>query len=233
MKPTANLLMITAALVSLTLPQITRAEDNWTGLYMRVDAGGTLVQDTDLREFFGPVIPGSKVTFDPGFRLGLDFGYNFNEWAALEGEVGMLYNDISKIGGAYHSDASLLNMPLLLNLRFQWPNRSRLKPFIGVGVGGMESLLDMNDVSYTNFGSPTVRHISGNATDFVFACQGFAGVRFELNEQLGLSLEYRYLHASSPSFDIDWGWFWNVYTTQAKFGTLDAHLISLALDYQF
>ena len=91
--------------------------------YIKPDIGGNITVDSDLKEFFGPVAPGTKVKFDPGFRAGLAGGYFFTDWFALEGEAGFIENQISSITGADRvHDAWFANIPFLVNGKLQLPN---------------------------------------------------------------------------------------------------------------
>src|SRR5205807_6447818 len=56
--------------------------------YLKADLGGNVTLDTNLKEFFGEVTPGSKVKFDPGVRVGFAGGYSLTDWFAAEGEIG-------------------------------------------------------------------------------------------------------------------------------------------------
>src|SRR5260370_23140211 len=79
------------------------AHSTWsqsTGFYVKADLGGNVTQDAALNEFFGPVAPGTKVKFDPGFRGGLTGGYQLTDWFAGEVEIGFLENHIDSITGA-------------------------------------------------------------------------------------------------------------------------------------
>jgi hypothetical protein len=87
-----------AALLPLICSSPACAQD--TGFYVKADVGGGVTMDTDLNAFFGPVAPGSKVTFDPGLRYGLAAGYQFTHWFALEAEFGSMVTKIDQITDA-------------------------------------------------------------------------------------------------------------------------------------
>lgn len=195
--------------------------------YGKADLGGSWVGDTELHEVFGPVVPGAEVSFDPGVRFGLGFGYNVTEWFAAEAELGMIWNEIDEMTGASYVDARLLNVPFLVNAKLQWPNASVVRPYVGAGAGGASSVLDIDDLHYGN------AFFWGSASDVTFAWQGFAGVQFELGQNMSLGVEYRYLWSESPSFDADWGFFAPLRSRQTRFGDIETHSISLAFNYQF
>src|SRR5260221_10043216 len=129
-----------ALLITGVLP----AWSQGTRFYVKADLGGNLTQDTDLKEFFGPVAPGTKVKFDPGFRGGLTGGYQLTDWFAGEVEVGLFENQINSISGADRiHDAWFAHVPFLVNGKLQYPNTSPLTPYIGAGVGFSEALIDV------------------------------------------------------------------------------------------
>src|SRR5436190_15645047 len=113
-------------------------------VYVGANAGGVLTDSTRVKEFFGPVSAGTKVRLDPGVRVGFVGGYKLTDWFAVEGETGVTANRISSIrGGDIDGDASLANIPFLLNARLQLPRHGRcpVTPYIGGGVGGAASLI--------------------------------------------------------------------------------------------
>src|SRR5438876_10151626 len=91
------------------------------GLYFRADAGGDITRDTEVKEFFGPVTPGSKEKVDPGPRFGFAAGYFFTDWFALEGEVAAMANNIKSITDSSCVDPTCANVTLLSNVRIECP----------------------------------------------------------------------------------------------------------------
>src|SRR5579872_5880508 len=147
-----------------------------TGLYIKADVGGNITQDADLKEFFGPVAPGTKVKFDPGLRAGLAGGYQITDWFAAEAEVGFLENRIDSITGADRlHDAWFENVPFLINGKLQYPNSTPFTPYAGAGVGFSEAIIN---VGHIDIGGTSLH---GDINDTVFAWQAFAGVRYRLN----------------------------------------------------
>src|SRR5436309_468371 len=106
-----------AAGTAITLLMTLAARGQNMGFYLKGDLGGNLTQDTELREFFGPVTPGSKVKFDPGVRFGVAAGYHVTDWFAAEGEFGVMANNIRSITDATRvHDAVFSNVPFLVNV---------------------------------------------------------------------------------------------------------------------
>src|SRR5438876_61811 len=193
------------------------------GLYFRADAGGNITRDTEVKEFFGPVTPGSKVKFDPGARFGFAAGYFFNDWFALEGEVAGMVNNIKSITDATSVDATFSNVPFLVNVRFECPRRCKLSPFIGGGAGVSAAVLDIDHIDHPN------AFVHGSDSDAVFAYQGFAGLRYALNDTMGLSLEYRYFATEAPN----WNGRHEFSDESIHFGRIETHSVSIAFDFHF
>jgi opacity protein-like surface antigen len=194
--------------------------------YMKVDAGGTIMSDTDLKEFFGPVAPDTKVKFNPGFRAGLAGGYFFTEWFALEGETAFMQNKIDSITGADRvHDAWFANIPFLANAKLQLPNQSPFTPYVGAGAGFSISMIDVSEISLNG------TSFNGNISDTVFAWQAFAGLRYKINSQMGLSFEYRYFDADGARWTADFTS--GTSSDTMRFGRTQTHCFSLAFDFHF
>jgi opacity protein-like surface antigen len=192
-----------------------------TPWYVRVDAGIALTQDTDLKEFFGPVTPGSRVKFDPGVRFAYGGGFRFSEFFALEAETGVMANYIDSITDANDIDqASLANIPFLVNLRFDVPGFP-VNPYFGGGAGGAIAVIDSDnlDVGGTS--------VSGSDSDVVFAYQAFAGLRYAINDNMGVGISYHYFATTEPSWEADNS------AGHIKFGRIETHTVTFAFDYRF
>lgn len=225
MKTNARFLLLIGASLAIELLPALSAQAQLDRLYLQGDAGATLMQDTRLKSFFGPVAPGTMVEFDPGPRFGVLAGYQLTDWFAAEAETGVMDNNISAVGGSRDVDASLANIPFLLNARFRMPTQQRFSPFFGGGLGMSASVIDANHFDYGGI------HMSGTQSDVVFAYQFFAGVRYALNPHMGLSLEYHYFATTAPEWKAD---FHFAHTSDTmSFGGAQTHIISVAFDYQF
>jgi OOP family OmpA-OmpF porin len=210
----------------MLLAGISPALSQSTGFYVKGDVGGNITQDADLKEFFGPVAPGSKVKFDPGFRAGLTGGYQFIDWFAAEVEVGYMENRIDSITGADRvHDAWFGNVPFLVNGKFQYPNSSPLTPYIGAGVGFSEAFISVGQIAIGG------TSLHGDINDTVFAWQGFAGLRYRLNDRMGLSLEYRYFAADGANWQADFTQ--GTASDRMRMGHSQTHAISVAFDFRF
>lgn len=203
--------------------------------YGKADLGGSWMEDTEVKAIFGDEIgDDGDMEFDPGVRFGLGAGYNVTEWFAAEFELGMNWNEVDKMGGARSLDAYWVNVPFLLNAKLQWPNATRLRPYIGAGIGGASSVLDIDHLTYETTEADVF--ISGSASDVTFAWQGFAGVTFDINEYMSLGVEYRYQWTESPDLDMDWGsyYYWGPWRDdRLEVDDIQSHSISLVFTYQF
>jgi OmpA-OmpF porin, OOP family len=195
--------------------------------YVGADAGGLLTLDTRVKEFLGPVAPDTKLKLDPGVRVGFVGGYKFTDWFSLEGETGVMANNISSItGGNIDGDATLANVPFLLNARFQLPHgRCPITPYFGGGAGGSATILD-----FQNHAEINGNHLSGNDSDVVFAYQAFAGLRYAINDHMGIGVEYHYFATTGASYRADT---FDTSSDRLALAGVQSHAITAAFDYHF
>jgi opacity protein-like surface antigen len=155
-------------------------------LYLNFDAGGAVVQDVRIKD-------GDTIKFNPGGRIDAGLGWRISEPLSVEFETGVAFNSVDKIGGvavsSYGGNADIYQIPLLVNLVYTPPLKSAIKPFIGIGAGGIGTVADMQ----TPLGNI-------NDTDFTFAYQAVAGVKWTLSKHAEINLDYKFL----GSFDHSW-----------------------------
>jgi opacity protein-like surface antigen len=171
------------------------------GPYWRVDVGSAIAQDNHLTDFAG-LTSGNKIRYDVGFAFDAALGYAFNKWVAAELETGWTWNAIDSIQGLQVDDTSFSTIPIFANVVLQYPiPRTLVVPYIGAGVGGAATIFDTDGVFYQT-GSGGLGFF-GTSSDFVFAYQGFAGVRIQLNDQMQLGVGYKYLATDRSTFGED------------------------------
>lgn len=217
--------LLTAAFCAFPLASaVSMAQD--TGFYLRGDAGIQWTGDTQLKEFFGePLSAGNRIRFDPGPRIGITAGYSVTDWFAAEAETGVMASEIDSISGRTRGEATFSSVPLLANVRFQCPAECRIRPYIGGGVGMSSAIIAADDLE---IGGTTM---DGSEGDAVFAYQAFGGIRYQLNDRMGVSLEYHYFAANGAS--------WKAESTvgtgsdRLRFGGTETHAVSFAFDYRF
>jgi opacity protein-like surface antigen len=218
--------LIPLAIASLALMPSLNAHAEKNHFYVEADAGAAFTVDTELKEWFGaPIPPNSTISFDPGFRLGLRGGYGVTDWFDAELETGITANEISSVSGATQTEGSLANIPLLLNARFHCPAFHRLSPYFGGGLGLSSTILYGDNLTIGG------TSLDGSIGGVVFAYQAFAGLRYEINEHMGLALEYHYFATtdSTMSADVTIG----TVSDEVKLGGTATHAVTIAFDYKF
>jgi len=231
MKMNLERFLCAGASVLLLSTAIVRAQNN--GPYFKADLGGAVTEDVKLNQFLGLNIPGAKLRLDPGLRAGIGGGFQFCDFFSLEGELGFMANEIKGVSDTFSHvhDATLANVPFLVNAKLQYPfHNIPLTIYGGAGAGFSESIFDVDHLSISdNFGNTVSIH--GSDADAVFAWQAFAGLRFALNERMGLGVEYRYFEADSPSWHADFTF--NTSSDKFGLGHIHTHAISAVFDYHF
>src|SRR5687768_5376533 len=100
-----------------------------TGPYFSFGAGVNLAEETDAELDFGYATAEGTLESDPGFRISVAPGYNFNQWLGVELESGFLLNTIDG------SDDWVGHVPFLANVILRFENETGFTPYIGVGAG--------------------------------------------------------------------------------------------------
>jgi opacity protein-like surface antigen len=218
-------LLLSTVCASIALFSAANARGQRGLWYVQADAGGNITPNADLNNFFGPVAPGSQVKFNGGVRLGVESGYFFTDWFALEGELGLMANNIESISDADVVDATFSNVPFLVNAKFQCPRCGRLTPYIGGGLGGSFSILDSSQITLNG------TTLNGTMTDVVFAYQGFAGLRYKINEAMGVGFEFRYFATTSPEWEPEV--VIGTASDHLQFGRIQTYAFSLTFDWRF
>jgi opacity protein-like surface antigen len=177
----------------LVLPEVAHSQ----GFYLDANAGLSFAEKVALHEFLVPT-PGTKLRLDPGSRLSVAGGYNFNEYIGAQIESGFIFNDVKGVTGGGDIDASLGHVPLLADVvvRYDKPD-CKWVPYLGAGAGGDASLIALDHVR-----APNGQVVDGSASDVVFAWQAFAGIRYKFQENMSIGGGYKFFAAGSPSWDI-------------------------------
>jgi OOP family OmpA-OmpF porin len=164
------------------------------GPYYRFNFGPTFPEDGRLTAF-GTFPTGNTVSYDIGVALEGAVGYAFNRWVEAELELGWRWNEIDQIQGFTLQGTFLHQASFMANVVLQYPMPGlRVVPYIGGGIGGTATLFDTDGLSN---GAVTV---VGSDADFVFAYQGFAGLRFVINRQMSVGGGYKYFASDGSSY---------------------------------
>ena len=114
----------------------------WAGVssqdwFIGADAGVSLQQDVDLKEFLGTPLSGAKIEFDPGLRFDVLGGYRFTDQLSVILEAGYIFNSVKSIAGTPLSgsggDINLHQVPILANVSYTFALNCPIKPFFGDG----------------------------------------------------------------------------------------------------
>jgi len=152
------------------------------GFYLGGDFGFAFREDSALRlegAFSG------YYNFKAGYREDLHLGYRFLNGVLLELDSGYIYNSVANATGS----VELHQVPVLLNLIYQFPLKGSLRPFVGFGTGGAFSQLDTSAAS-------TSLH------DVTFAWQAETGVQYAISDHVGLGLDYKCFSTGDLDFGI-------------------------------
>ena len=221
-----------------TLLSLLSSQGEESHFYIKGDLGGNLTSDSQgsirgdpaFGDIFGTRNIGFKVRFDPGERAGLACGYQITDWFAAEGEIGAIVNEVESrnrfpLPGVGFRDGTFANVPFLFNVKLQYPNHTHWTPYIGAGLGISAAILDA-DILVASSTLTDFQRVHTTGADAVFAYQAFAGLRYRLNERMGLSVEYRYVATEAPEWDLG-------DHAKLSFGRIETHAFSLAFDYRF
>lgn len=150
----------------------------------------------------GPGVSGENFTFNPGFRLDVEFGYNFYEWLGVGLQTGLTYNGINQYnitfsnGESYHNsaDGELVQVPIQLNGMLRWPGQMKFRPFIGGGIGAIWQQLDVNNYYFGPL------DIQGNycRSAFQFGWNAQVGLTYTVEPGLDFYGAFKLLSAFMP-----------------------------------
>jgi len=139
-------------------------------------------------------LPTLHKTFDDGYEVGARAGYQMGPWR-FEGEYIYHNNELNGItvggarvpgvSGSRESHALMANV--LYDVNLGWP----ITPHIGAGVGAVDVVEHAK-----------VAGIGGIANDdsWNFGYQGIVGATYNINPNLSLDVDYRYLATTDPTF---------------------------------
>jgi opacity protein-like surface antigen len=183
---------------TLATSQLQAADSNW---YLKADVGPSFANNLNTTtSFFGANPTTTHLSFKTGVRLDLDGGYQFDDSWAVGMEVGYIYNAVDFSNSTQTGARSLYQVPILVNGTYTLPVNWRVKPYVGLGLGGIVSgLNDLHDIN--------------GAGQFV------AGVKYSLNPRIDLGLAYKLLATTKHDWNDIFG------TTQAN-RTIDNSILA-------
>jgi opacity protein-like surface antigen len=157
----------------LAAAQVNAADYGW---FLTGDVGPSFANSMSVTSssIFGGPPTTTRLSFNTGVRLDLDGGYQFNDSWALDMELGYIYNSVDFSNSSATASRGLYQVPLLLNAIYTLPVDWRIKPYLGIGMGGVATGLN------------TLRDVNG-------AGQLLAGLKFQLSQRIDLGLGYKFL----------------------------------------
>jgi len=139
-----------------------------------------------------------SVAFNPGLRFDLEPAYNVTDWFRVGLETAFVYNTVQRLSvgdvNAYPRDnnlgnAGLFQVPILANIRFQFPSEGPWKGYLGGGVGAGWNVFQISalDLTYTSYHWDLMYQLT-------------AGFTYTISPGFDLDIGYKMLSAPNPSF---------------------------------
>lgn len=132
---------------------------------------------------------------DLGFAGAAALGTTFADMLRAEAELSYSNSDVDNFSGTSASGETDM-FGLMFNGYIDFRNDSKWTPYVGAGIGGAVVKAD---------GYSPVSGSRISDSDHVFAYQGIAGVTYEIDPQLGVFTEYRYVGTGDRDFWTDSG----------------------------
>ena len=191
----------------------------------RFDLGGNMPSDPEVTAFSGPINQGGKMDLGAGGQFGMAGGYRLTPWLKLEGEIGVAYNNVERIGDWSYPDSGLSHLLLMANLVVEHPI-GRFVPFAGAGCGGDFSYLTFGN----NYGYCWDWEPDGEGRDAVFAYQAFAGITYRFSDSFSVGVMYRFFGTQDQEWDVEW---WNGADFDVGVDAIRVHAVSLVFNLTF
>jgi len=144
-----------------------------------------IAQNTNVAEFApGQSLLGT-VHYDNGYIGVLNLGYAFNNGFRLELEGTERYNGVTSVTYYGPGRGALRRYSGMVNALYDIPVDFLLQPYVGVGAASYEAdHIRGDDMPYASY-------FGGDRANLAY--QGFAGLVYNLHDNLALTVEYRYI----------------------------------------
>lgn len=138
-------------------------------------------------------------TFKPGIRFDMEPSYNVTDWFRVGLETAFIYNRLQRVavendnfypGNSDLGSSGNFQVPILANVRFQFPSEGPWKGYVGGGFGAGWNVLQL---SIGGFDPYTSYHWNLNY-------EVTAGFTYTISPGFDLDIGYRMLAAPNPSF---------------------------------
>jgi len=157
-----------------------------------------------------------RIVFQPGIRFDLEPGYNVTDWFRVGLETSFIYNQVHSVtvdgetdinGGSALGNAGYYQVPVMMNLRFQFPGEGPLRGYVGGATGASWNILQAS----ANGNSPYTSY------QWNYVWGATAGFTYNMAPGLDLDIAYKLLSAPNPNFQ-DAGQFKASYNHAAEIG---------------
>jgi outer membrane protein OmpA-like peptidoglycan-associated protein len=155
--------------------------------YLGASAGGNWVgrhTKLDRYDLGSPVQ--TKATYDDGYIGSIVGGYGFANGFRLQLDLADRYNQVDQVYGYGQGRGSMRSYSAMVDALYDIPVDFALKPYVGFGVGAATYAPD----HIRGDGMPYPAYFGSDRTGV--AVQGIAGVAYNIDDNIALTLEYRY-----------------------------------------
>ena len=165
------------------------------GFGFRSNVGVAFQQSQSLRVLVGGTSVYNSITFQPGIRFDIEPFYNVTDWFSVGVESAFIYNQIHSVqtgdvtvysGDSKFGNGAFYQVPILANVRFQFPSDGPFRGFCGGGVGGVWDFI-------------TVSTLDGNGTSYQWNYTFQLATGFTYNIAPGLNLETSFKALCTPN----------------------------------
>lgn len=216
---------VVAAALAIVTPSVASAE-NFYGAFR---GGPSITSDASRQGFFGDE---GDLEFKTGLTASAAVGYSFPFGLRIEGEGGFLYAPVKRdlgvdVSGSVKSYLFMANAYYDLKL-------GKFKPYVGLGIGAARVNHDhevfVGTAPVAQFGGtgpagPVGVKVELNEWRTAFAYQGRAGLLYDVNEWLDLSVGYRFVNIDGGHIDHGFG--------RTQFGSIKNHSLELGFAVKF
>ena len=171
------------------------------GFGFRSNVGVAFQQSQSFRTLYAGQSVYNSITYQPGIRFDIEPFYNVTDWFSVGVETAFIYNQIHSIqydgdtiysGSPTFGNGSFYQVPILANVRFQFPSDGPFHGFCGGGVGGVwdfitVSALDEDGASY-----------NGTSYQWNYTFQLAAGFTYNVAPGLDLETSFKALCTPNP-----------------------------------
>ena len=165
------------------------------GFGFRSNVGVAFQQSQSLRVLVDGTSVYNSITFQPGIRFDIEPFYNVTDWFSVGVEGAFIYNQIHSVqaddvtvysGDSNFGNGAFYQVPILANVRFQFPSDGPFRGFCGGGVGGVWDFI-------------TVSTLDGNGTSYQWNYTFQLATGFTYNVAPGLDLETSFKALCTPN----------------------------------